>query len=1180
MKTNRLVLMMIICSITTTGFLIVPPVSAITVEDASITPSLFSPDGNGLNDSIAIRFDSTSGQSLYLNIFYNTTQLIRSDLSLSENPSGTYRTTWNGKNDNETLVTEEGTYTIRVSDTLGGGGGTIVGTATVDLTAPSSPSLSIDGGSSATTSRNVNLTISATGATKIKVSNFANFTGATWETYSTSKQWQLTSGDGTKTVYINFRDSAGTNTSTSDSITLDTNLSTPSLSINSGDSATNNLTVTLSITASDATGMKVDNNTDFNNMSSWISKTSTYTFTLPIGADGTRTVYLRVKDDAGNVKTTSDSITVDRTAPTNLQFSINDDASYTNNQTVSLSISASGSPQTIWLSNTGSSYQSMDYSTTVSWNLSTGDGAKTVYCKVSDAAGNNASTSASITLDTINPSAVTLDSPSTAETLTSQEPTFSWSNPNQQSQTRQFTIQILQTGTVKQSSTTNASTTSYTADTLAEGTYSWKVTVYDMANNSATTSQQSFTISIDGLAIPPPTYPTASAHVNDTTPRLRWSQVSGQGTVYYDYKYGNSSQNLTNTGSTTNLYIDTITYEHGEEIYWAVRARNTSTQSNYSQVRSLIVDTQEPIIHSITLSSDERFTTSQSVTVALNITGASWIKLSEDDTFTDASWTTYSSTKSFSLSSGDGVKKVYVIAKDNAVGDQGSTAYANINDTTMNDTIILDTGAPTLTNPIPSNGGSTTTTSNLPIQLSYTDEGTGVKTENVYITVDETNVTASATITAAKVSYVLTTVSTGLHTVNVTVWDNASHPSYYNWTFTVSTSGNEEDDPSDGGSIAPPSDSAPTISNIIYSPTTITSSDTITITATVNDDSSLASVDVYFNDGTLDSKAMTLESGSSRYTATIGPFESGKNVTFYIVAIDDAPQTSTSSEYSFTIEDNQEPTITVISPTQHTIISEVMPIILATYSDNGGIDTNQITLHLDGQEITSQAIISSSEIKYIPTDSLTYGNHTVTLTVTDNNENIATVSWTFTIKAETTKISETINQIQAGEEKIISLTSYDTVLQQIDLITSETMEDISLSITTTMDQPAMLSTPDNTVYLYLIIETNATIDAISGATIHFRVEKSWFNSSNISKNSITLLHYTNDTWQKLTTTQTDIDSTYVYYEAVTTGFSTFAITGEPIIEPTNAFPWIYLTIGIIAIAAGAAMVFIIIRRRN
>ncbi|RLF42303.1 MAG: hypothetical protein DRN12_00720 [Thermoplasmata archaeon] len=861
--------------------------------NVSISPSVFSPDGNGLNDTTAISFDSTDSGPLYLNIYYNTTQLVRSGLTTTKTGNA-FRATWDGRNDAGEYVSD-GVYTIRVTDTLGGGGSEIaIGTATVDTVGPTDVSLSINGGNTYTTSRNVTLTISATGATKMMISNYANFSGAAWETYTTTKSWQLLSGDETKTVYIKFRDSAGATSITNDSIILDTTIPTPSLTINEGDSVTNNATVTLTISASGATYMRIDNDTNFANMSDWIPKANTYIFTMP-NTEGVHTVYLQVKDDAGNTKIASDSITLDTIAPSDLSISINNGASYTNNITVTLTLSANGGPVYNWLSNNGINWNRYQYSTTQTWNLSNGEGLKTVYYKARDSAGNNATAvTATITLDTTSPTPVTLSSPSAGETLSTQTPTFSWNDPN--SDTGQFKIEILQSGSVIQSSYLNSSTTSYTAETLAEGSYSWKVTVYDLANNSATTSQRSFTVSVSGLAIPSPAFPANGAHVNDITPKIQWSQVSGA--TSYEYRYGNSSTNLTNTGLTSNLYVElNDNYDDGDIIYWQVRSKNTTTYSNYSTIRSFIIDTQEPILNSIQIDNGATYTTSKSVTLTINVTGANWMKISEDENFSGVNWVSYTTSYPFTLSSGDGVKTIYLIAKDNAV------EYPNINNSAINDTIILDTQAPYISNPVPSSGASITTT-NPVIQLTYGDNGTGVNTSRVYIRVDNSDVTSSATISDTKVSYTLSSASTGEHTVNVTIHDDAGHVTYYNWSFTITTQdegGNNQGSPGGGAPPVEETDNPPVITDVTHSPSKITSNDTVTITAVVTDDIEVTSVDLYWNDGTLHSKGMTLTKDNI-YSATIGPFEGGITVTYYIKAVDNAPQETTSNVYSFTVE--------------------------------------------------------------------------------------------------------------------------------------------------------------------------------------------------------------------------------------------------------------------------------------
>lgn len=58
---------------------------------------------------------------------------------------------------------------------------------------------------------NLSLSASDTGSsvTQMQVSNDASFTSATWEPFVTNKIWNLTSGDGPKTVYVQFEDALG-----------------------------------------------------------------------------------------------------------------------------------------------------------------------------------------------------------------------------------------------------------------------------------------------------------------------------------------------------------------------------------------------------------------------------------------------------------------------------------------------------------------------------------------------------------------------------------------------------------------------------------------------------------------------------------------------------------------------------------------------------------------------------------------------------------------------------------------------------------------------------------------------------------------------------------------------------------------------------------------------------------
>jgi len=83
----------------------------------------------------------------------------------------------------------------------------------------------INSGAECTASVSVTLTLSASdtcsGVEKMRFSNDA-VNWSPWEWYQTSKSWTLTSGDGTKTVYVEYIDRAGNIARCSDDIILDT----------------------------------------------------------------------------------------------------------------------------------------------------------------------------------------------------------------------------------------------------------------------------------------------------------------------------------------------------------------------------------------------------------------------------------------------------------------------------------------------------------------------------------------------------------------------------------------------------------------------------------------------------------------------------------------------------------------------------------------------------------------------------------------------------------------------------------------------------------------------------------------------------------------------------------------------------------------------------------------------
>ena len=78
-----------------------------------------------------------------------------------------------------------------------------------DSTPPTNTSIIINNDEETTVLADVILTLSAGGAKQMMIANDSNFKNANWENYTTTKKWTLTKGNGEKTVYVKFKDTAG-----------------------------------------------------------------------------------------------------------------------------------------------------------------------------------------------------------------------------------------------------------------------------------------------------------------------------------------------------------------------------------------------------------------------------------------------------------------------------------------------------------------------------------------------------------------------------------------------------------------------------------------------------------------------------------------------------------------------------------------------------------------------------------------------------------------------------------------------------------------------------------------------------------------------------------------------------------------------------------------------------------
>ncbi|HOW13486.1 PGF-pre-PGF domain-containing protein [Methanosarcina sp.] len=73
----------------------------------------------------------------------------------------------------------------------------------------------------------------------------------------------------------------------------------------------------------------------------------------------------------------------------------------------------------------------------------------------------------------------------------------------------------------------------------------------------------------------------------------------------------------------------------------------------------------------------------------------------------------------------------------------------------------------------------------------------------------------------------------------------------------------------------------------------------------------------------------------------------------------------------------------------------------------------------------------------------------------------------------------------------------------------------------------------------------ANPENIENAVVGFRVERNWIDSNDVDSAQIRLWRFTSREWEELSIRQSGEDDKYIYFEAQTQGFSSFAITALP-----------------------------------
>jgi parallel beta-helix repeat protein len=198
----------------------------------------------------------------------------------------------------------------------------------------------------------------------------------------------------------------------------------------------------------------------------------------------------------------------------------------------------------------------------------------------------------------------------------------------------------------------------------------------------------------------------------------------------------------------------------------------------------------------------------------------------------------------------------------------------------------------------------------------------------------------------------------------------------------------------------------PVITNLQPADSSTVTVDTPTISADYSDPSGIdiSSVRLEVN-GIDETSSATITAGGVTYTPSSSMGNGVQNV---YLEVNDTLGNQATISWSFIVDttggggggDTTPPTISGLTPSDQSTISDKTPTISADFSDSTGINVTSVVLKFDGEDVTSSATVTQSGVTYIPSAPLADGEYEVYLEVADNstNNNKANKSWSFTVE--------------------------------------------------------------------------------------------------------------------------------------------------------------------------------------
>ena len=652
---------------------------------------------------------------------------------------------------------------------------------------------------------------------------------------------------------------------------------------------------------------------------------------------------------------------------------------------------------------------------------------------------------------------------------------------------------------------------------------------------------------------------------NVTNVSFMWENSSG-----LEFVFNTTIRNLTNTQTSnyTNTTFDTTALQDGIYNVTVSVTNITGGTINNVSIKNIIVDNTQPNVTFDLPLNGTNFTTSGNqqfnATVSDSPAGV------KDVTFSFANGSTnikdasinYSATNNSGMwnvtvdlsTFNDDIYTVIIYANDTA--GNGSNA-GNMNDT-VNITVTIDGIAPNATFTAPTNGTNSTPSGDLLFNATVVDNLLGVRNvtfslANGTTSIKDTSINYSATNNSGywNVSVALSVLNDDVYTMILYANDTVGNVNdTENVTFTI-----------DGTS--------PTITFDSANDTNFTSTYTINLSATVNDN--LLDVQtVYFSisNGTTNMFNVTASNSSGAWNASVlgSRFTEGQH-NISVVANDSVGNSNTSSNISIRI-DTSKPNVTSV------VISNIKEDAADLEAIGFDDATNLQSCALNSTTMPNGTLSRFNKTNFRKTIGGLVGDTTYSLTVncTDTAGNFNdsnTVSFTTSAATASSSSSssggggggsssqtttsatpgvskkKTWQALEPGLDVMFDVEDSDIPVTSIEFTAEQMMYGVWIKVENRETLPSHVTSFGRKVAQRLQLSKSSGMreSKISDLTLKFQVAKTWLSQNEVDKAEVSMWRYDGDAkeWTELATTLTGETTGEVQYSAVTPGFSYFVI---------------------------------------